>query len=276
MVDLEDRISNRFEEMATLLKELISKEGYGHGSSSKRKAWLKEQPRQVREHRHRHREQGEEEEGEEEDSDNCQIRPQPERTAYEQYHYDEVEDDHSLIAKASLDGEGNVGQYVEMKERDRERVGPSSSGYQYPLTRASSITGAFSSKCTSSSRPKLRPARSMTETTARESPKEYSELTGTFDYEELKSLQISTDDERDSRDIGTSLTVMSSSLSRTRSLQIDVQHEQQHEGHALRQTHSDSRDIWMDPDPDPDMDDGSPLNSTDDPKQESSHSSSRV
>lgn len=81
-----------------------------------------------------------------------------------------------------------------------------------------------------------------------ESPREYSELTTTYDYDELKSSTLSTDEEdlliRD-RDPTTSqslaLTVVSTNLNRTKSLQLPEPDPSEERG-VLRQTLSDSKD----------------------------------
>ena len=101
-------------------------------------------------------------------------------------------------------------------------------------------------------RPKLRSTRSWTEVTTAASTsasvsaatggarEEYSELTGTFDYDELKSPHISTDEERDSKDNGTSMTVLSGgSINRAQQSDSRVT--------SLRQAFSDSCDVAWDP-----------------------------
>lgn len=200
MTELENRMSNRFEEMTALLKELAGKD-----AASTRKP-LPRQPtvRQVRR-------SDSDEHLEQSNAENQPLMQHSQSSAYLQ------------------------------------RPAPIS---HYPISRASSATsGVFPAKNSrlSCSRTKLRSARSMTMETARESPKEYSELTGTFDYEELKSPHISTDEEG-SREAcvvpvptAISLSVMSGPLSRARSLQMD---EAQRSGTmaTLRQTHSDSKE----------------------------------
>lgn len=78
------------------------------------------------------------------------------------------------------------------------------------------------------------------------SPKEYSELTTTLDYEELKSSTFSTDEEDTARDTcSLRLHVLSTNLNRARSLQLP-EPEPQIERGVLRQTHSDSKDTDFD------------------------------
>lgn len=81
------------------------------------------------------------------------------------------------------------------------------------------------------------------------SPKEYSELTMTLDYEELKSSTFSTDEEDTARDAGSLrlniLTPTTSNLNRARSLQLPTEPSDTSEGRergVLRQVHSDSKD----------------------------------
>lgn len=102
-------------------------------------------------------------------------------------------------------------------------------------------------------RPVLRAARSVTETSTcpHDSPREYSELTMTLDYEELKSSTLSTDDEdtTNTRD-GTSLrlnimnstSTASGTLNRALSLQLPEPEPSEVNRGVLRQTHSDSKD----------------------------------
>ena len=104
-------------------------------------------------------------------------------------------------------------------------------------------------------RPVLRAARSVTETSTcpHDSPREYSELTMTLDYEELKSSTLSTDDEdttNTNRD-GTSLrlnvlnsstSAISGTLNRALSLQLPEPEPSEVNRGVLRQTHSDSKD----------------------------------
>lgn len=95
-----------------------------------------------------------------------------------------------------------------------------------------------------------------------ESPREYSELTTTYDYDELKSSTLSTDEDellsRD-RDPTTSqsleLTVVSTGLNRTKSLQLPEPDPSEERG-VLRQTLSDSKDDSKDWGPDRDVERG--------------------
>ena len=78
-----------------------------------------------------------------------------------------------------------------------------------------------------------------------ESTREYSELTTTLDYEELKSSTLSTDeDEETAREAGdVRLTLLTHSMSRARSLQLPSLQEQTA---VLRHTHSDTQDTDVD------------------------------
>ena len=90
-------------------------------------------------------------------------------------------------------------------------------------------------------------SKSLTREPTQESPREYSELTTTYDYEELKSSTLSTDDEDTTSGMGgttsLALTVMSN-LNRATSLQLPEPEPSESRG-VLRQTVSDSKE----PDP---------------------------
>lgn len=94
------------------------------------------------------------------------------------------------------------------------------------------------------SQPRYQRSKQSTQESAQASPKEYSELTMTLDYEELKSSTFSTDEEDTARDTGSlRLTVSNTNLNRARSLQLpEPEPETLTERRVLRQTHSDSRD----------------------------------
>lgn len=97
-------------------------------------------------------------------------------------------------------------------------------------------------------RPRSHQPRSKQSTleSAQGSPKEYSELTTTLDYEELKSSTFSTDEEDTTRDTcSLRLHVLSTNLNRARSLQLPEPEPQAERG-VLRQTHSDSKDPEFD------------------------------
>lgn len=73
-----------------------------------------------------------------------------------------------------------------------------------------------------------------------ESTREYSELTMTLDYEELKSSTLSTDeDEETAKEMGDlRLMVLNQNMGRARSVQLPPPEDRA----VLRQTHSDTRD----------------------------------
>ena len=104
-------------------------------------------------------------------------------------------------------------------------------------------------------KPVLRAARSVTEThpsthhhSTHDSPREYSELTMTLDYEELKSSTLSTDDEDTNRDEASlrlnllTSTASPGGLNRALSLQLPEPDPDQVNRGVLRQTHSDSKE----------------------------------
>lgn len=93
------------------------------------------------------------------------------------------------------------------------------------------------------SRPRYQRSKQSTQESAQGSPKEYSELTTTLDYEELKSSTFSTDEEDTARD-ATSLRL--TVLNRARSLQLPQSTEPLPERGVLRQTHSDSKETDFD------------------------------
>lgn len=102
-------------------------------------------------------------------------------------------------------------------------------------------------------RPMLRAAKSVTEPSTHgthDSPREYSELTMTLDYEELKSSTLSTDDEDTNRDEASLrlnvLTTSPSNLNRALSLQLPEPEPDEVSRGVLRQTHSDSKDPDVD------------------------------
>ncbi|KAI1285958.1 Potassium voltage-gated channel subfamily H member 7 [Halotydeus destructor] len=192
MVELENKIGDRFEEMTSLLKELVSKETVARLSRKQSLRKLHES-KQLRE------------------QDEADVLPELRTIDYGDQSTLEPLDDTTCVMPT---------------------VDSSSS---YP---SGSLTDTRS-RLKSTPETSVKLAGSLPEVT-RESPKEYSELTGTFDYEELKSPQISTDDERDN---GNTLTVTSSQLSRARSLQ-DAPRRSDSRLSSLRQALSDSCDTW--------------------------------
>lgn len=77
-----------------------------------------------------------------------------------------------------------------------------------------------------------------------ESTREYSELTMTLDYEELKSSILSTDDDEETaKETGDlRLKVLNQNMSRALSVQLPAAPSSTDERAVLRQTHSDTRD----------------------------------
>ena len=142
---------------------------------------------------------------------------------YQQQHRSESQESQQPISK-SRNGDNGKSSLIEQRSQS-PRV--SSAG------RVMNMAARFM--------PRARKAAQQSREPSNDSTREYSELTTTLDYEELKSSTLSTDDddEATTKDAGSlHLTLMSGGLTRARSAQLP-----QPEGRGvLRQTHSDTRD----------------------------------
>lgn len=138
---------------------------------------------------------------------------------------------------------------------DHQQRAPGPSGLLHSPAGSTSSRGVINLASRLVPRPVLRTARSVTETSTcpHDSPREYSELTMTLDYEELKSSTLSTDDEdtTNTNKDGTSLRLnllnsaasgTSGTLNRAQSLQLPEPEPGEVSRGVLRQTHSDSKD----------------------------------
>lgn len=260
MIFLEMRINNRLDEVMGLIKQALpssgsnealhtSQDSFQDAQSKKRlihqKASLCKYVEDVDEY--------EEEDRRDNGDDGCVHGAEREETEEDVEELEEL--DECIAVKQSLLSS------EQRKERKRSKeISPVPSiekipGTPPPLVPTSSTktivrsSGIFPSRFMSS---KVRGGSTLKSTgkqktdSMQESPREYSELTTTYDYDELKSSTLSTDeDELLTRDPTTShslsLTVVSTNLNRTKSLQLPEPDSSEERG-VLRQTLSDSKD----------------------------------
>lgn len=176
---------------------------------------------------------------------------QKETPCQEMPHQEEEEEvDESFLGEE--ENETETGERSSLLHGHEIRSGsPHSSTHGTAAGTSGGKTGTLTSRILSKSSKIMshQPSKSSTRDTTQESPREYSELTTTYDYEELKSSTLSTDEE-DTSGLGggtsLALTVMSN-LNRATSLQLPEPEPGESRG-VLRQTVSDSKEPEWEPD----------------------------